>query len=168
MNPKYIRPATAQDLPRILEIYAFARIFMARNGNPTQWPSTYPPEDLLQEDIDAQRLFVVAEGTHICGVFVFALGEDPTYHLIENGSWRSTAPYGVIHRIAGDGCGGVFNTALEFASHQADHLRIDTHEDNKPMQHLVEKFGFSRRGIIYTDNGTPRLAYDWIKEHQNT
>lgn len=165
MNSKTIRPATVQDLPRILEIYASARTFMAQNGNPTQWPSTYPPEDLLLEDMEAHSLFVITEEDRICGVFVFALGEDPTYRLIENGSWRSAAPYGVIHRIAGDGHGGIFNTALEFASQKVDHLRIDTHEDNKPMQHLVEKFGFSFRGIIYTDNGTPRLAYDWIKEN---
>ena len=32
-----IRPATPQDLPRINWIYAHARDFMARAGNPTQW-----------------------------------------------------------------------------------------------------------------------------------
>lgn len=31
-----IRPATADDLPAINAIYAYARRFMAENGNPTQ------------------------------------------------------------------------------------------------------------------------------------
>ena len=69
-------------------------------------------------------------------------------------------------RVASDGSGGILHAALEFAQTRADHLRIDTHEDNKPMQHLVEKYGFSRRGIIYTDNGSPRIAYDRLEERR--
>jgi hypothetical protein len=30
------------------------------------------------------------------------------------------------------------------------------------MQHVVEKHGFSRRGIIYIADGTPRIAYERI------
>lgn len=32
-----IKKAQAGDLPRILEIYAYAREFMKRTGNPNQW-----------------------------------------------------------------------------------------------------------------------------------
>ena len=166
MDNLTVRPARRGDLPRLVEIYAVARKFMAANGNPTQWPSTYPPIDLLEDDIDAGHLFVVTENEIIHGVFAFILGEDHTYRLIETGSWSSDSPYGTIHRVASDGSGGILRTALNFAEARADHLRIDTHEDNKPMQHLVEKYGFSRRGIIYTDNGTPRIAYDRIKERR--
>lgn len=28
-----------------------------------------------------------------------------------------------------------------------------------PMQHLFEKNGFERCGVIYVENGTPRFAY---------
>lgn len=164
MDKLTVRPAAQADLPRLMEIYSIARKFMAENGNPTQWPSTYPPLDLLEEDIDAGNLFVITEKDVIHGVFAFILGEDPTYAIIENGSWRSDTPYGTIHRVASDGTGGILRTALCFAESHADHLRIDTHADNKPMQHLVEKYGFSHRGIIYTDNGSPRIAYDRIKE----
>lgn len=38
-------------------------------------------------------------------------------------------------------------------------LRADTHEDNKIMQHLLEKNGFARCGIILADDGKPRIAY---------
>jgi hypothetical protein len=30
------------------------------------------------------------------------------------------------------------------------------------MQHVVEKHGFSRRGIIFLANGDPRIAYEMI------
>ena len=160
MTKKRIRPATQADLSDILEIYAHARRFMAENGNPTQWGQNHPAQHLLDEDISLNRLYVVESGERLCGVFMFEVGNDPTYTYIE-GSWRSNTPYGVIHRIAGVG-GGVFAAALEYCSGVIGHLRIDTHADNKPMQHVVEKAGFSKRGIIYVEDGTPRIAYDRI------
>ena len=160
MTQKRIRPATQADLVNILDIYAHARRFMAENGNPTQWGQHHPAQHVLEEDIGLSRLYVVESGERLCGVFMFEVGNDPTYTYIE-GSWRSDTPYGVIHRIAGVG-GGVFAAALEYCSGVIGHLRIDTHADNKPMQHVVEKAGFSKRGIIYVEDGTPRIAYDRI------
>lgn len=160
MAEKKIRRATTADIERILEIYEYARMFMAENGNPTQWGSGYPAQQILEEDIRRERLFVVTEEGCVYGVFMFAVGDDPTYAFIE-GSWRSNATYGVIHRVAGMG-GGIFAAALEYCAWQISHLRIDTHADNKPMQHVVEKAGFSCRGIIYVADGSPRIAYDRI------
>ena len=153
-----VRPAVLEDLDRILEIYAEARRFMAENGNPTQWHSGYPRRELLEEDIRLGRLFAVVRNNQICGAFVFFIGDDPTYRYIE-GSWMKDTPYGVIHRLAGQG-GGIFADALSFCEARISHIRIDTHHDNKPMQHVVEKAGFSRRGIIYVDDGSPRIAYE--------
>jgi len=39
------------------------------------------------------------------------------------------------------------------------HLRIDTHRDNKIMQHNLTKHGFSYCGVIYLASGDERLAY---------
>ena len=95
-------------------------------------------------------------------MFYFAVEADPTYQVIENGAWSSDKPYGVIHRIASNGAGGIFAAALGFADSQISHLRIDTHHDNKPMQHVVEKHGFQKRGIIYVADGSPRIAYEKV------
>ena len=36
-----------------MEIYAYARKFMAEHGNPNQWgPTNWPPEWLIKEDIE--------------------------------------------------------------------------------------------------------------------
>lgn len=160
MTEKKIRQAMLSDMEEILKIYEQARQFMRANGNPTQWQNGYPRQELLEKDIELDRLFIVEQAGKICGAFVFFIGDDPTYSYIE-GNWRSTEPYGVIHRIAGNG-GGIFPAALDFCRSRISHMRIDTHADNRPMQHVVEKAGFSRCGIIYVEDGSPRIAYDLL------
>jgi len=55
----HIEHAVISDLPRIMEIYACARRFMAENGNPRQWgPTNWPPESLIRLDIEAGNLYV--------------------------------------------------------------------------------------------------------------
>ena len=159
-----IRKALEEDLDRIQEIYAYARQFMVKTGNPNQWKNNHPPVSQLEEDIGKGDLYVITEENLIHGVFYFYIGEDPTYQKIDGGTWRSDQPYGTIHRIAGDGSGGILKAAVVFGKWKINHLRIDTHEDNKVMQNAVAKQGFQRRGIIYLDNGDPRIAYDLLKE----
>ena len=155
-----VRKAEFGDLPRILEIYEYARNFMAATGNPNQWGKTNPPRETLEADITQRNLHVVEENGEIIGVFFFWVGEDPTYRTIYGGKWGSEEPYGTIHRIASCGRGGVFSACLAYCLNITRHLRIDTHHDNKVMQHVVEKYGFSRRGIIYIADGSPRIAYE--------
>lgn len=154
-----VRKALWEDLPRIEEIYANARKFMAATGNPNQWGNTTPVTSLLEDDIRKGDLYVMTSGNIIHGVFYFYIGEDPTYAVIEDGSWTSDTPYGTIHRIAGDGSGGTLATAVKFGKERINHIRIDTHEDNKIMQGAIAKQGFSRCGIIHLANGSPRIAY---------
>lgn len=156
-----IRPAKPEDLKQIGKVYVHARRFMAENGNPTQWKCEHPHHELLEEDIRQGRLYVAERAEEIRGVFAFVIGEDPTYGYIEQGAWLSDSVYGTIHRIASLG-GGVFPAALAFCREKCAHIRIDTHADNKPMQHLVHKYGFVKCGIIYVEDGTPRIAYELI------
>ena len=156
-----IRQAAIADLPRILEIYCQAREFMAKTGNPSQWGTAYPPVAMLEADIPAGNLYVVEEnGIH--GVFAFFTEPDPTYSYIEDGRWLDDSSYGTIHRVASDGSGGVFSAVLAYALSRNPHIRIDTHHDNLVMQHVLGKHGFQRCGIIYLEDGDPRIAYERI------
>ena len=157
-----VRNASWEDLPRIEQIYADARRFMAETGNPHQWGNTTPVTSLLEDDIRKGLLYVMVSDGIIHGVFYFYIGVDPTYGSIEDGNWLSDAPYGTIHRIAGDGSGGTLATAVAFGKKKINHLRIDTHEDNKIMQRAIAKQGFSRCGIIHLANGSPRIAYELL------
>ena len=161
-----IRLAKKEDIPHLLEIYAAARAFMRQNGNPTQWSSTYPSREDLAADIDAQQLYAVEnpEG-RIWACFVMADGPDATYDVIYDGAWTKDAPYGVLHRVAGDGTEkGLVKRCVSYAAGQYAYLRIDTHENNLPMQRALSKEGFTCRGTIITIDGTKRLAYDRFTE----
>lgn len=168
-----VRYAIPGDLERIAEIYDTARKFMRKNNNMTQWQGGYPDAVLLREDIAKKQLYVLTENGEdeadkesIYAVFALIAGEDPTYGYIE-GMWHSDTPYATIHRIAGDGrYPGVFETCVKFAEKQYCHLRVDTHEDNKIMQHVIGKVGFLHAGTIYLANGSPRLAFDRIQPLQ--
>ena len=94
-------------------------------------------------------------------VFAFVLGPDPTYAKIEDGQWLNDAlPYGTIHRLASAGKRpGVATDVINWCLEHCESLRADTHADNKIMQHLLEKNGFTRCGIIHVADGTPRIAY---------
>ena len=157
-----VRKATFANLPRIEEIYAYARSFMAANGNPNQWGTTHPPVQQLKQDIQRGNLYVVTDGAEIHGVFYFFIGADPTYGYVEGGSWREDSPYGTIHRIAGDGSGGILATAVSFCKSRISHIRIDTHADNHVMQNALARQGFQKVGIIYLEDGDPRIAYDLL------
>ena len=160
------RGARRADLDAILKIYARARQAMADSGNPTQWGDHFPPQELLEEDIDSNRLFLYLVNGELEGVFAFILGPDPTYARIEDGKWlNDTLPYGTIHRVAGDGTvHGLFAACMAFCKGRMSHLRIDTHENNAVMRHLIAKHGFQPCGTIYVEDGTPRLAFDWLAE----
>ena len=158
-----IREARIEDIERILEIYEIAKAFMRKTGIPHQSNSRYPDIKTLQEDIHKHQLFVMEEESIIHSVFAFILGEDPTYNKIE-GAWLDHSTYGTIHRIASDGSmHQVFNKTVNFCSKRCSHLRADTHEDNKIMQKVILKNGFQETGIIYVEDGTPRIAYEKVK-----
>ena len=157
-----IRKAEKGNLPRIYEIYETARQFMRENGNHAQWGAGDRPEELLEDDISQGNLYVLEEAD-IHAVFAFIIGEDPTYLEIEEGNWKSEEPYAAVHRVASDGTvQGVLGHVMDYCSAQVPHLRIDTHTDNKVMQHVLEKYGFVSCGIVHVPDGSPRIAYELL------
>ena len=163
-NKVIIRKATLNDLPKILEIYEIARNYMKENGNSTQWKNNYPPKELLVEDIKEGILFVIEENEVVHAVFTFILGEDPTYLNIKDGAWLNDSPYGTIHRIASDGkIKHSLLRAINFGLTKINHIRIDTHLDNKIMNESLLKYGFRKTGTIICSDGTPRVAYEYFK-----
>ena len=163
MSTPNIRNADLSDLKEIMDIYEYARKFMKQTGNRNQWANKFPPESLIKEHIEKKQLYIIEKSGFICGVFAFIIGNDPTYSIIKNGEWLSYEKYGTVHRVASNGKSkGIFNEIITFCESKISHLRIDTHKDNKIMQHLIEKNGFYKCGIIYVTDGTPRCVYEKI------
>lgn len=161
MNSIFIRHSSPEDLPLIMDVYEKGRTFMRSNGNLSQWINGYPSESVILNDIANRNHFIgFDEDGKVALVFAFIIGDDSTYSYIEQGSWLNNNPYGTIHRIASSGqYPNMLSQALEFCFKEIDTIRIDTHEDNVPMLSALQRHKFKRCGIIYTNDGSPRIAF---------
>ena len=155
-----IRPATPADIPALRPVFEAAKGIMRADGNHDQWSAPgFPDDSLLLRDIARGGGFVIENST-IVAYFALLPSPEPTYDVID-GAWLTDEPYGVIHRMASyPEVHGIFSTIIDYALSRYSHLRIDTHRDNRIMQHLIEKQGFTYCGIIWLEDGTERLAYE--------
>ena len=135
---------------------------MRENGNPYQWGTGYPNDEIIIEDIKSGVLYT-DEGVN----FAFVLmGEEEAYKTIYEGKWLNNEPYITLHRIAGNGkVKGVFSRIFEFSLEKMkeaglSNLRIDTHEKNLTMQNAVTRQGFVRCGSVKLREGE-RIAYQY-------
>lgn len=156
-----IRKGTAADIDAIMTVYDTARQYMRDSGNCNQWINGYTSHQLVAEDIASGNSYVgVDDDGDIVMAFAFFIGKDPTYSVIEDGKWPDDLPYGTIHRLGSSGKHhGILGICVKHCLTEIDNIRLDTHADNKTMQRAAEKLGFRRCGIIYCDDGSPRIAY---------
>ena len=151
---------------RVMEMYAIARDFMNRTGNTSQWGTGYPSEEFIREEIEAGHSFVCEneEGEPV-GTFCFIIGEDPTYTEIQGGAWLNHEEYGTVHRVAASGKEkGVAEACFRWCFSRHPNIRVDTHRENRVMQHILGKLGFTYCGIIHVADRTERLAYQKTTE----
>ena len=155
-----IRKTKITEINTVMKIYEAARNFMKENGNPHQWGDNRPEQSKIESDIDEGNNYVCVDDGELVGTFTYIYGkEDPTYLYIE-GEWVNNEPYGVMHSVASMVAGkGVGRFCINWALEQSKNVKIDTHEDNKVMQDLLDKMGFTRCGTIYIENGDPRIAF---------
>lgn len=160
-----IRKTLDTDIPAVMAIYDAARAFMRAHGNATQWPRGHAFCRATGCRYRRRWQLCVRSRWPRGGDVCLLPGPDECYDVIEDGQWRSDTPYAVLHRVASDGTvHGIAAAMFAFAKERADHLRIDTHQDNLPMQGAIAKAGFKRAGIVYVSDGTPRVAFDWLRE----
>lgn len=152
------RRCCPNDIEAVAAIFTQAHAFM-REQNLPQWQGEYPNAEDVKADIEQGIGWVLEDGKVVAYAAV-RLGVEPTYAVIE-GAWHSDAPYATLHRVAVAEYGkGYVGQVFAHASRMAECLRIDTHERNKPMRRAIEKFGFAECGVIYVEDGSPRIAYD--------
>ena len=160
-----IRLAKKEDIKKMQEIFAYGRKIQQESGNLNQWEAGYPSKELILSDISKKAAYICEdEKGHMLGVFSVFTSPDPTYKEIE-GSWLNEEPYTTIHRIAANGkVNGVGQYMIKWVQNQYENVRIDTHEKNEQMKHIVKKLGFEYCGIIYLKNGAARNAYQYSKK----
>ncbi len=168
-----IRKAKYQDTDAIMKIIVMAQKDL-KSQNINQWQNGYPNLEQIKKDIDKDTGYVLTEEKEniIIGTMSVSLSQEQNYIEIYDGKWTSDDKYAVVHRIAIDSSfkgKGLANRLLEYAfdlcrNNDVSVIRIDTHEDNIPMQRLLSKNGFRYCGIIYLSSEknaeTKRIAYD--------
>ena len=155
-----IRLATYDDIPAIMPVIDVARKMMHASGNVNQWINGYPSEEVIHADIARDGGFLVTDDERIVAYFAFLPAPEPTYEKIYDGAWLNDEPYYVIHRLASwPDVHGIWDCVLTWAFERTHTLRVDTHRDNRIMQHNILKHGFTYCGIIYLLSGDERLAY---------
>ena len=144
-------------------VFQEAKEKMREDGNLKQWTDAYPSDALLRQDIERGASYVIEHEGAIVATFALIIGEDPTYRVIRGQWMEADSAYGTIHRAASlKSVHHMMEQILEFAFSQIRNIRIDTHEDNSRMRHILDREGFTYCGIIQTHNGDDRFAYQKI------
>ena len=167
-----IRKSTLRDTDALMSLFDEARGTIALLGI-DQWQNGYPSREVVGEDIVLERSYAVDVDGHVRGTFVLIEDGEPTYDRIYDGEWKTgneNANYLAIHRVAVSVAmrgKGISTAIVDYAETHARalgrvSLRIDTHEGNVVMRRMLEKHGFVYCGVIYLENGDPRVAYEKI------
>ncbi|APX71879.1 GNAT family N-acetyltransferase [Companilactobacillus allii] len=159
MSSIYLRQAKADDLKRVIEIINGEKSALLVRGV-NQWQQGYPDEEILKQDIEEGINYVLILDGEIVGTAALQQGYDKSYQSI-SGSWsdESEVTYSIIHRIAVESGhqGEKLTTALiqqllTISYYLGYHdIRIDTHPDNRVMQHVITDNRFIERGNITLD-----------------
>ena len=139
---------------------------MKNNGNPNQWEDRYPEASTVENDIKQEFPMYAWKMGNCWNICILYRRRSYLPCGSKNGEWHSDRePYGVIHRVASNGVTkGVTRAAFSYGLERSGYVRIDTHEDNKPMQGALKKFGFRECGVIHLERGAERIAFDCRKE----
>lgn len=162
--------ANADNLQLYLDILRQGRDHQRRLGF-VQWSDTFPDPQVIARDIERGVAREVRWGGEVAGYLVLDFAGEQAYENLQ-GKWLlpepfSAHPYATMHRVAlasayrGQGLASRVFAELERQALQggAQSLRGDTHRDNKGMQYLFDKHGYTHCGTVTYPFGQ-RLAYE--------
>lgn len=155
--------ATIDELSFIQMTYTSAQTFTHVDNSITEWPNDFPSQEEIIQNIKDNNCYIITDSSERLAVFMTSIEPYAPYASIV-GEWHSRAEYRTVRFLAGFTGRGIAQEIFYFASQESDYLRSDSHVDNLPMRHALEVFGFKECGTFTADDGSTRIAYDWIKE----
>lgn len=163
------RKTRIEDSEKVLEIIKQAQQSI-KDMNFDQWQNGYPNMQSILEDIKDGYGYVLIIDGKIMGTLALSFDGEETYEKIYEGKWLSNYEFAVVHRVAvHNDCKGMGIATKMLADVEKmcrdkgmKSIRIDTHRYNTPMQKTILKSEFTYCGIIYTNEGSERFAYEKI------
>lgn len=157
--------ARMEDAAACYGIIEDGRAFQQEQGF-VQWTKSYPDLDAIRQDIRAGDGYLIRVDGENAGYVSVGFDGEPAYASIA-GQWHTEEPYAVIHRMAfarrfqGTGLSGTAFALIDALcrSKGVRNIRINTAPPNLRMQHVLEKNGFARCGVIVFQGGE-KIAYD--------
>ena len=171
-TPLVFRRAQPGDLTAIMDLISQARDLLRASDIP-QWQGVHPTRADVMTDISRGWEYVLANDTTIAASAALWQAPDPNYETIYEGQWArgpvTATEYATIHRTCVSPAfrgqrlaQRLVTELLAQASALGFHeVRIDTHELNHRMRHVIETVGFQHAGTVRM-NGEPtdlRLVY---------
>ena len=134
----------------------------------TQWTEKYPDITAIKEDIEAGNGYVFKLDGDIAAYMCISFEKEPAYDFL-SGSWHRDKNYAVFNRLSvsdrfrGQ---GISNKVFELSEHLCisrgiNYVRTNTAPENKLMQHIFEKNGYSFCGEL-DFRGGKKIAYDKV------
>ena len=162
-----LRLSNEKDLIEIMNIIDEGKKFL-KNNKVDQWQNGYPNKEVILNDINKNESYVIENNGEVVGTTALSFAGEKNYDKIYEGKWISNGPYAVIHRIAVSKVKGLKNIGTEILkkseelciSNGINNIKIDTHEDNIPMQKLLLKNNYKYCGVIYLEDGSKRIAFE--------
>lgn len=161
------RKSELEDVAEIMRMINKAKISLKATGI-DQWQKGYPNEDVITEDIMRGESYVAVIDGKFVGTLAITFSAEHHYDTLRDGEWKNKdGYYAVIHRIAvdddykGKGIAGYLISQAEVLGNgRIQSIRIDTHENNLPMQRVIQKQGFEFCGKITLYDGSDRLSFE--------
>ena len=163
------RPAMPEDVPAIMTLVEAAVRRLGAMGV-DQWQDGYPNRGRIDQDVAEGIGYVIEGADRVVAYGAVILTGEEAYRAIDGGWLTEEENYVVVHRmcvadaVVGQGFGRRFMEAVEQLSRgRVRSFRVDTHADNRVMQSLLPRLGFTRCGTIRID-GRPFEAFEKIIE----
>ena len=158
-----IQLAKIEHLEFVTQAYEVTRNFMSEYAMEADWPEDHFSVSCAAEDIEHSNCYIVYNGDIPSAAFTLTqISNAPDQ---DNGiHWRSNMNHCTIQRISAAREYAVAHSIFVYAATRANYLRCLTHERNSILRHALEVFGFKECGTFVAEDGSTRIAYDWIKE----
>ena len=143
-----------------------AAIAQRKADGSNQWQDGYPNPETIKNDIGNEYGYLFTKEATTIGYAAVIFDPEPAYEAIE-GTWLSTGPYVVVHRVAtapkekGKGYATKIMKTIETIAlnENITSIKVDTNFDNIPMLKVLDNLGYTYCGEVYF-RGAPRWAYE--------